>query len=54
MTTEFSGKFLFTKLETPTKESSPNSHPVSIIEFGAIQHLSPIIALPQIILPTVI
>ena len=36
--TELSGKFFLTKLDAPTKQSSPISHPVSTIEFGAIHH----------------
>tara|TARA_B100000929_G_scaffold284977_1_gene267968 strand:- start:1877 stop:2029 length:153 start_codon:yes stop_codon:yes gene_type:complete len=48
------GKLFLTKLEVPTKQLSPISQPLSMTEFGEIQQPSPIVALPQIIDPTVI
>ena len=47
-------KFFLTRECVPTKHSSPITHPLSITEFGAIQHFFPTLALPAIIDATVI
>ena len=52
--TELLGKLFLTKLDVPTIELFPISYPLSITQLGDIQQCSPIMALPKIILPTVI
>ena len=51
---EFFGKFDLTKLEVPTRQSSPISQPLSITEFGASQQPLPTFTLPLITTPAAI
>ena len=51
---EFFGKFVLTKLNEPTKQLLPISLPLSTTTFGAIQQPTPILTLPEIIVPAAI
>ena len=50
----FFGKFVLTKLNEPTKQLLPISLPLSTTTFGAIQQPTPILTLPEIIVPAAI